>query len=63
MTWRWRIAISWRRSAGVTRFVSGGSRESTSFAFTTFIEIEGQSNGLHICTRPEVLFTGDRAAS
>jgi hypothetical protein len=28
-----------------------------------FIEIEGQSNGLHICTRPEVLFTGDRAAS
>ena len=44
-TWRWRIAISWRRSSGVTRFVPAGSAASTSFAFTTFIEIVGQSGG------------------
>ncbi|MBX3480091.1 MAG: major capsid protein [Caulobacter sp.] len=28
-----------------------------------YIDLEAQTNGLHICTRPEVLFTGSKAAS
>ena len=28
-----------------------------------YIDLEAQMNGLHICTRPEVLFTGDKDAS
>lgn len=28
-----------------------------------YIDLEGQTNGVHICTRPEVLFKGDAGAS